>query len=331
VDSVAIEVTSTDPVAAELVLVTGLPSGCVSFKGYTLERQGDTFQVTVTNVRPDQDDLVCTMIYGMHTTRIPLEGEIEVCQTYTVVVNDQTFSVQAQVPGEACDGAPMLEELAPIEDATIEAEAGDPVRANLVIVSGLPNACYSFGSYHISREGESFQVEVLNLVPDDPTLACAEIYRTVTTEVPLEGEIEICQTYTVDVNGQSYSLQAIAPNVRCADTSGSLGMEVLLSAGETVPVGDAGLQLTFLDVTEDSRCPSDVVCIQAGQATITVEAEMDGRDLGTVSLTLGPGEGSAPEKLDGYTLELTRLDPYPVTTMTIQPEDYVAYVTVAQG
>jgi hypothetical protein len=334
VESVAIEVTATDPVAADLVLVTGLPSGCVSFNGYDLEREGDTFQVTVTNVRPDKEDLVCTMIYGTETTRIALDGDIEVCETYTVVVNGESFSVQAGVPGEGCNGdndVPMLEELAPIDSVTIDAEGGDPVRANLVVVSGLPNACYSFGGYNISRDGDTFRVGVTNARPDDPMMACAEVYRTVTTEIPLEGEIEICQTYTVIVNDQSQSVQAIAPNVRCGDTSGNIGMDITLNAGETLPVGDEGLQLTFLEVTEDSRCPSDALCIQAGQATVTVKVEMGGRELGTVSLTLGEGVGSVPETLEDYAFELSRLDPHPITTMTIQPEDYVAYVTVTKS
>jgi hypothetical protein len=58
---------------------------------------------------------------------------------------------------------------------------------------------------------------------------------------------------------------------------------------------------------------------------------MGDRELGTVSLTLGEGVGSVPETLEGYTFELTRLDPHPVTTMTIQPEDYVAYVKVTRS
>ena len=270
VESVAIEVTATDPVSADLVLVTGLPSGCVSFKGYTLEREGDTFQVTATNVRPDKAGLMCTMIYGTETTRIPLTGEIEVCETYPVVVNGESFPVQAKVPGEGCNGsndAPMLEELAPVESVAMEAEAADPVQANLVVVSGLPNACYSFEGYDVSRDSDTFRVGVTNARPDDPTLACAEMYRTVTTEIPLEGEIEICQTYTVIVNGQSHSVQAIAPNVRCGDPTGNTATDITLNAGETVPVGDEGFQLTFLEVTEDSWCPSDALCIQAGQAT----------------------------------------------------------------
>jgi hypothetical protein len=337
VESVAIEVTGTEPATADLVLVTGLPGGCYSFKGYTLEREGDTFQVMATNVKPGDENLVCTMIYGTKTTRIPLTGEIEVCGTYTVVVNGESFSARAMVPGEECedstsdnDGA-MLEEPAPIESVVIEAQITEPVQANLVVVSGLPNACYSFGSYRISREGDTFQVQVSNLVPDNPTLACAELYRTVTTEVPLEGEIEVCQTYTVEINGQRHAVQAIAPNVRCADTSGDMGTEVTLGVGERVAVGDEGLAVTFLEVMEDSRCPSDVMCIQAGQATIKIKVEMAERELGTLSLTLGGGVGSVPETLEGYTFKLVRLDPHPISTHQPQPGEYLAFLEVTKN
>ena len=165
----------------------------------------------------------------------------------------------------------MLERPAPIESVAIDVSATDSSQADLVLVSGLPNACYTFGQYSLTRDGDNFQVEVVNLIPDSPALACAERYGMITTQIPLEGGIEACKSYGVVVNEVSHSVQAIASDVSCAGpTAGSdpgIGAEprpdnlVELSVGEKTLAGDTGLVLTLIEVSEDSRCASDVVCI----------------------------------------------------------------------
>jgi hypothetical protein len=127
-------------------------------------------------------------------------------------------------------------------------------------------------------------------------------------------------------------VQAIAPDVRCADPSGATDTEVKVAAGETASIGDEGLTVTFLEVTEDSRCPSDAICVRAGHATVLVKFERDGQDLGEYSLSLGEGrENETAATMDGYTVKLVRLDPYPVSTSATQPGEYVAYLAVSQG
>src|SRR5690349_5122674 len=42
--------------------------------------------------------------------------------------------------------------------------------------------------------------------------------------------------------------------------------QVTLAPGETARVDGSAVQLQFVDVTGDSRCPADVFCIQGGDA-----------------------------------------------------------------
>ena len=60
-----------------------------------------------------------------------------------------------------------------------------PLQYRLTVVSGLPNACVSYGGYTVIRDGDTVRVEMLNWKSADPQVACAEIYRTVRTVVPL--------------------------------------------------------------------------------------------------------------------------------------------------
>jgi hypothetical protein len=225
-----------------------------------------------------------------------------------------------------------VEEPAPIESVTIEVTATEPRQAELVVVSGLPNGCSSFKGHTLSRDGDTIRMEVTNTRPDAPDLVCTQVYGTVTTRIPLSGNIEPCQTYTVIANGKSHSVQAVAPDVRCGDPSGVTDTEVRVGTGETASIGDEDLTVTFLEVTEDSRCPSDALCVRAGQATVLVRFEKDGQNLGEYSLSLGEGrEDETAATVEGYTVKLVRLDPYPVSTSTIQPNEYVAYLAVSQA
>ena len=53
---------------------------------------------------PDSLTLACAQRYGMITTRIPVEGGIEACKPYGVVVNEVSYSVQAIAPDVPCAG-----------------------------------------------------------------------------------------------------------------------------------------------------------------------------------------------------------------------------------
>lgn len=143
----------------------------------------------------------------------------------------------------------LLERPAPIESAGIEVSADGPPAADLVVVSGLPNACYTFGHHRLTREGDTFRVEIVNSIPDDPMLACAEIYGMITTRIPLEGGVETCGFYDVVINENPYTLQAIAPNARCMGPSTGPGPgtgsgqwaedSVALAFGRKAPFPDA--------------------------------------------------------------------------------------------
>jgi len=85
------------------------------------------------------------------------------------------------------------------------------------------------------------------------------------------------------------------------------------------------INVKFLNVTNDSRCPSDVTCIWQGKSTITVNVVKSGQNVGNFSLTSGLGDKNATVQiLDGYFLQVTKIEPYPKSGTTISLSDYVA-------
>ena len=89
IESVEILVMESFPVQYSLHVVSGLSNGCVEFEGYRIEREGEIITVTVTNLKPADESLMCTEEYRTVTTNIPLGSarEYEPATSYTVLVN----------------------------------------------------------------------------------------------------------------------------------------------------------------------------------------------------------------------------------------------------
>lgn len=124
-------------------------------------------------------------------------------------------------------------------------------------------------------------------------------------------------------------LAALAAACSSDDVSLGLGLDrpTDLRVGESVVFPGEGLQLRLNSVSEDSRCPSDVACVTAGQASIVLTALRAGSSQQTFSLTI-PTPDSA--LYAGYEIRFLDLRPYPVSTETIDPASYIATVVVSE-
>jgi hypothetical protein len=101
-----------------------------------------------------------------------------------------------------------------------------------------------------------------------------------------------------------------------------LGREFSLKPGESVIIESTDLRVTFLKVVNDSRCPADAVCIQAGDAVVALRVGKAGVELRS---------SSAPEAAVGaFLLRLERVEPYAYSGKTIEPGDYRAVLKVTQ-
>jgi hypothetical protein len=98
--------------------------------------------------------------------------------------------------------------------------------------------------------------------------------------------------------------------------------EFVLAAGDGAMVSGTGLTVRFERVTNDSRCPADVVCIVAGNAVVAVTVAREGRPAEALSLRTEAAQSRA--ELGDWALSLTKVEPYPSTDRTIAPGDYQA-------
>ena len=108
----------------------------------------------------------------------------------------------------------------------------------------------------------------------------------------------------------------------------SLGKEFTIRVGEQVVIQEAGLKISFSAVKEDSRCPTGVNCIWAGNGKIIVKVSKTGRKAADVELNTGiePKHQSYHE----YDIKLVGLNPYPKKDVNIGRGDYVATLIVSK-
>ena len=109
----------------------------------------------------------------------------------------------------------------------------------------------------------------------------------------------------------------------------NLDSEFILQINQSAEIKSEDITVTFLNVTSDSRCPSDVTCIWQGQAEIELDVQK-GEEESSVSLSIG-GDSSPEESIfNSYLIQLVDLSPYPISTKNIQPEDYTATIKITK-
>jgi hypothetical protein len=110
--------------------------------------------------------------------------------------------------------------------------------------------------------------------------------------------------------------------------SATLNQALSLKTGQAVRLDSENMQINFQEVTGDSRCPTGVVCIWAGQAQILVKI-VNGETTYMVSLIEMGGSQPATQQFLDYKLTFD-LQPYPIAGKTVNPADYRLSLTVTK-
>jgi hypothetical protein len=130
------------------------------------------------------------------------------------------------------------------------------------------------------------------------------------------------------VAGASVSLACTGSGAAVGSTSPSatkvvaLGENFDLSPGQTAVVDGGALTVSFEKVSEDSRCPTGVQCIWAGNGAVVLapSTPSTGRYTVTLNTTLTPHA----VKAGSYEVSLVGLNPYPQQGSTIPRASYIA-------
>ncbi len=108
----------------------------------------------------------------------------------------------------------------------------------------------------------------------------------------------------------------------------ALGQPVTLRPTIEVEVGGTSTTLIFEGVDHDSRCPTDVTCVQAGSVTALFDV-WDGRAAHRGAVTL-PSVGPATVTLGPLEVTLLAVEPAPNSKKPTQAFDYRAVVSISR-
>ena len=90
------------------------------------------------------------------------------------------------------------------------------------------------------------------------------------------------------------------------------------------------LELCVDSVSSDSRCPSDAICVWEGNAEVNVQFSINGTSHNLVLNTNNSKSFPSDTTINQYHISLTQLKPDPISTTTINQEDYVATLIVKE-
>jgi hypothetical protein len=80
-----------------------------------------------------------------------------------------------------------------------------------------------------------------------------------------------------------------------------------------------------ITVINDSRCPSDVVCIWQGEAVVKIEVKSPQYGITELSTF-----DNLVDTVGSYSFELVDVSPYPVSTRVIKPKDYKVTLQISK-
>jgi hypothetical protein len=119
------------------------------------------------------------------------------------------------------------------------------------------------------------------------------------------------------------------PPVAPASVTAELGREFELKMGQTARLSTVALRLTLRAITEDSRCPIDVVCVWQGNARAVIEVQV-GEDGPSSELRLNTGVPPMEAQSSGVNVRLVGVLPAARSTVQIRPDQYSVLLVVTR-
>jgi len=107
-----------------------------------------------------------------------------------------------------------------------------------------------------------------------------------------------------------------------------LNKEFDLKINHEVLIKSENLKIKFLSISEESRCPADVVCFWEGNAGVVLKVQKDSASV-TDTLNTFPQFQTLITFLQ-YKITLKKLVPYPVSTQPIDTLKYKATLLVTK-
>lgn len=110
----------------------------------------------------------------------------------------------------------------------------------------------------------------------------------------------------------------------------ALGTPFVLFMGQNATLQGTDIAVEFSHISDDSRCPADVVCVWEGEVTAKLHITQN-NNTQEVNLTLSSRDTSlSVHESNGFRIELLSVEPYPQTSQPIAISAYEVKLLVSE-
>ena len=109
----------------------------------------------------------------------------------------------------------------------------------------------------------------------------------------------------------------------------NLGENFQIKIGQTIFINNENIKITLSEITADSRCPKDVMCVWEGQVEASFGVIQNNISQ-LFSLITHTAKENLVEFLDNYQAQLVEVRPEKESGYEIKPADYVLTVVVTK-
>jgi len=172
------------------------------------------------------------------------------------------FDETPDQPGEP----ETIEKLAPIDRVEILVAESFPQQYFLLVESGLPNGCFVFDRYEMTRDGVTIRIAIVN--QETVGMVCTELYGMVEHNIPLGSDFKPGTTYTVLVNDITKTFLAEGT----ASTPDESLISIIDQAKDDLSerLGIAASAINLVDAETVSWPDASLGCPQPGMAYLQV-------------------------------------------------------------
>ena len=111
-------------------------------------------------------------------------------------------------------------------------------------------------------------------------------------------------------------------------TNAQTAQTINVRVGNQKKAARSKIIVKFVSLVEDSRCPDDANCIQAGNARIKVSVSKPGSD--PITFEANTNLGAKGNVYEGYAIYLTNLIPIPKANVRLNRNAYTATFSISR-
>ena len=243
VESLEIRILESFPVQVHVVASGNLPDGCTTVDEATQIREGNTFEVTITTVRPA--DAFCTQALVPFEEVIPLEVVGLEAGTYTVIVNGVSDSFTLDV------------------DNVLPDSASRPDEAILLLEPGPGSSVTS--PVHVAGEANpTFEQSLVVQISDEDGIVIATVPTQIQADTGQRGPFSVDVPFSV-VSDQPGRISIFSDSARDGGLEHLASAEVTLLASGTASINPGPPHPETIAIFE----PALVATVSGGTLHIT--------------------------------------------------------------